>query len=230
VSPATGHPPAAEHGADTRRLRILVIDDHEVVRWGFRLMFARLPWVERCLSAGTGAEALAICRRYQPHVAIVDLLLAGESGAEVCARLRAQAPAPQVLLTSGAGGISPRAARAAGAAGFIPKDSSARDMARIVRLVGEGKEVFDHGAGSSPALSGREREVLGLIAGGATNREIAQALFLSPHTIKEHTSTLYRKLGARNRADAVQRAQSLGIAPERLDGARGEPPAPGQVA
>ncbi len=79
-------------------------------------------------------------------------------------------------------------------------------------MVGDGMEVFrDTDSPSTPTLTGRESEILGLISGGATNREIAEALFLSPHTVKEHTSTLYRKLGARNRADAVQRAQRLGL-------------------
>jgi two-component system response regulator DesR len=195
-----------------RRLRVLVVDDHDVVHWGFRLMLGQLPWVDRCLSARTGAEALAVCRRYEPHVALVDLFLGGESGPDVCERLRGEAPAPRVLLMSGAGGISPRAARAAGAVGFISKDWAAPEIAKLVRMVGDGMEVFREVPDSAtPALTDREREILGLIAGGATNREIADELFLSPHTVKEHTSTLYRKLGARNRADAVQRAQRLGL-------------------
>jgi len=193
-------------------LRILVVDDHDVVHWGFRLMLGQLPWVERCLSARTGAEALAVCRRYEPHVALVDLLLGGESGPEVCQRLRNEAPAPRVLLMSGAGGISPRAARAAGAAGFISKDQPAPEIAELVRMVGDGMEVFRENEDAAvPTLTDREREILTLIAGGGTNREIAGALYLSPHTVKEHTSSLYRKLGARNRADAVQRAQRLGL-------------------
>jgi len=195
-----------------RRLRILVVDDHDVVHWGFRLMLGQMPWVDRCLSARNGAEALAVCRRYEPHVALVDLFLGAESGPEICERLRAEAPAPRVLLMSGAGGISPRAARAAGAAGFISKDWPAPEIAQMVRMVGDGKEVFKEVASrEAPALTERESEILELIAGGATNREIAQTLYLSPHTVKEHTSTLYRKLGARNRADAVQRAQRLGL-------------------
>jgi DNA-binding NarL/FixJ family response regulator len=202
--------PAAPEGH--RRLRILVVDDHDVVHWGFRLMLGQLPWVDRCLSARTGAEALAVCRRYEPHVALVDLFLGGESGPEICERLRAEAPAPRVLLMSGAGGISPRAARAAGAAGFVSKDWSAPEIARLVQMAGDGMDVFRESPSSdAPMLTDREREILGLIAEGATNREIAEAIFLSPHTIKEHTSTLYRKLGARNRADAVQRAQRLGL-------------------
>jgi DNA-binding NarL/FixJ family response regulator len=204
--------PASEPEPETRRLRILVVDDHDVVHWGFRLMLGQMPWVDRCLSARTGAEALAVCRRYEPHVALVDLFLGPESGPEICERLRAEAPAPRVLLMSGAGGISPRAARAAGAAGFISKDQPAPEIAKLVRMVGDGQEVFrDLGGPATPTLTDREGEILALIAGGATNREIAAELFLSPHTVKEHTSTLYRKLGARNRADAVQRAQRLGL-------------------
>lgn len=196
----------------SRRLRVLVVDDHDVVHWGFRLMLGQQPWVERCLSARNGAEAIEVCRRYEPHVALVDLFLGGESGPEVCERLRAQAPAPGVLLLSGAGRISPRAARAAGAAGFISKDCPAGEIARLVRLVGAGKTVFDETAGPEvPALTERESEILAMIAGGATNREIAGELFLSPHTVKEHTSALYRKLGVRNRAEAVQRSQRLGL-------------------
>jgi DNA-binding NarL/FixJ family response regulator len=195
-----------------RRLRVLVVDDHDVVHWGFRLMLGQQPWVERCLSAHNGSEAIEICRRYEPHVALVDLFLGGESGPEVCERLRAQAPAPRVLLLSGAGRISPRAARAAGAAGFISKDSPASEIARLVRLVGAGQTVFAEGADpEAPALTERESEILAMIAGGATNREIAGVLFLSPHTVKEHTSALYRKLGVRNRAQAVQRSQRLGL-------------------
>jgi two-component system response regulator DesR len=206
----SSEPPAAS--GTTRRLRVLVVDDHDVVHWGFRLMLGQMPWVDRCLSARTGAEALAVCRRYEPHVALVDLFLGGESGPEICERLRAEAPAPRVLLMSGAGGISPRAARAAGAAGFVSKDWSAPEIAKLVQMVGDGMDVFRDNSGSeAPMLTDREHEILGLIAEGATNREIAAALFLSPHTIKEHTSALYRKLGARNRADAVQRAQRLGL-------------------
>jgi DNA-binding NarL/FixJ family response regulator len=211
-TPAPIEQNSAQDAQTQKRLRVLVVDDHDVVHWGFRLMLGQMPWVERCLSARTGAEALAVCRRYEPHVALVDLLLGGESGPEICQRLRNEAPAPRVLLMSGAGGISPRAARAAGAAGFISKDQAAPEIAELVRMVGDGMEVFREASNPViPTLTDRESEILRLIAGGGTNREIAGALYLSPHTVKEHTSTLYRKLGARNRADAVQRAQRLGL-------------------
>lgn len=202
----------ADAGGSERRLRVLVVDDHEVVHWGFRLMLGEQPWVERCLSARTGDEALALAQRYAPDVALVDLFMGDESGADICERLRARSPGTRVLLISGAGRIMPTAAKAAGAAGFVSKDWPASDIAAAVRMVGLGMSVFrPNESPPGPALTDREREVLDLIARGSTNREIAGDLFLSPHTIKEHTSSLYRKLKARNRAEAVQKAQRLGL-------------------
>jgi DNA-binding NarL/FixJ family response regulator len=196
------------------RLRVLVVDDHDVVHWGFRLMLGELDWVERCLSARTGDEALGLTRRYAPDVALVDLFLGEESGPDVCERLRSERPDLRVLLISGAGRISATTARACGASGFVPKDWPAADIARAVRMVALGGALFEpppaEGAGG-PQLTGREREVLEHVAAGATNREIAAELHLSPHTIKEHTSAVYRKLSVRNRAEAVQRAQRLGL-------------------
>ena len=198
---------------DPRRLGVLVVDDHDVVHWGFRLLLTDQSWVERCLSARSGAEALALARRYEPQVALVDLFLGAESGADVCEALRRTSPGTRVLLISGAGRISPQAARAAGASGFVSKDWGAQDVATAVRMVGLGMTVFSRASDERPAapLTDREREVLVRIAAGATNREIAESLFLSPHTIKEHTSALYRKLKVRNRAEAVRRAERLGL-------------------
>ena len=202
----------AEELRSPERLRVLVVDDHEVVHWGFRLMLAQQPWVERCLSATTGREAVALVSRYRPHVALVDLFIGEESGAEVCEQLRAAEPATRVLLFSGAGEISPHAARAAGASGFAFKDWPARRIASAVRMVGLGRTVFEpHDRPSTLGLSERERAVLELMASGSTNPEIASELHLSRHTIKEHTSSLYRKLGVRNRTEAVQRAQRIGL-------------------
>jgi two-component system response regulator DesR len=198
--------------ADTRKLRVLVVDDHDVVHWGFRVLLGEQAWVERCVAARTGAEALALTRSLRPHVALVDLFLAGESGADVCKSIREVSPSTRVLLISGAGRMSPAAARAAGASGFVSKDLEARDLAAAVRMVGLGMTMFARKSDQpAPLLSEREREVLDLIAAGSTNREIAQRLYLSPHTVKEHTSALYRKLGARNRAEAVQLAQRIGL-------------------
>ncbi|MBS1845422.1 MAG: response regulator transcription factor [Actinobacteria bacterium] len=196
--------------ADNRGLRVLVVDDHDVVQWGFRLLLERQSWVERCLAASSGAEAVQVCRKVQPEVALVDMLLGSESGAEVCEEIHQVSPGTRVLLISGAGIISPNVARAAGAAGFISKDWSAVDVVRAVRRVSQGHEVFAEAPLDSP-LSEREQEVLSLIATGSTNKEIAGQLHLSPHTVKEHTSAIYRKLGVRNRAEATRQAQRLKI-------------------
>jgi two-component system response regulator DesR len=195
-----------------RKLCVLIVDDHDVVHWGFRLLFSQQPWVTRCLSARTGEEAIGHTRRFEPHVALVDLFVGDESGAEICERLRMQKPAPRVLLISGAGRISKSAARAAGASGFVSKDWSSTEIVKAVRMVGLGRTVFPPQADRTTfELSEREREVLDLMASGATNREIAGSLFLSPNTVKEHTSGLFRKLDVRNRTEAVQRAQRLGL-------------------
>jgi two-component system response regulator DesR len=204
------HPEVLDSSA--RRLRVLVVDDHDVVHWGFRLMLGSQPWVERCLSARSAGEAYELAQRYEPHVALVDLFIRDESGADICEQLRRRSPVSRVLLISGAGRISPRAAKAAGASGFIPKDWSAEDISRAVRMVGLGMTVFEPQVdGNATPLSPREQEVLALVASGSTNREVAAALHLSPHTIKDLTSSLYRKLGAKNRADAVRRAERLGL-------------------
>ncbi len=206
------NPSRLASGTSERKLRVLVVDDHEVVHWGLRLMLGEQPWVERCLSARNGQEAMTLLGRYHPHVALVDLFVGQESGAEICERVRAESPNTNVLLISGAGRINPNAARAAGAAGFISKDWPAADIAGAVRMVGLGMTVFrPNETPSGPSQSDRELEVLELIGSGATNREIAEQLFLSPHTVKEHTSSLYRKLSVRNRAEAVQKAQRLGL-------------------
>ncbi len=197
---------------EERRLRVLVVDDHDVVHWGFRVLLGEQRWVERCLAARTAAEALELTRSFHPDVALVDLFLTGESGADLCESIRAASPTTRVLLISGAGRISPHAARAAGASGFVSKDWKAHDVAMAVRMVGLGMTMFPPRPEQPPTiLTEREREVLDLIAAGSTNREIADSLFLSPHTVKEHTSALYRELRARNRAEAVQRAQRIGL-------------------
>jgi DNA-binding NarL/FixJ family response regulator len=207
-----GSDPVSDGTRSPERLGVLVVDDHDVVHWGFRLMLTQQPWVERCVSAYSAHEALVLAARYSPHVALVDLFIGEESGAQVCEQLRAAEPNTRVLLFSGAGEISPSAARAAGASGFVYKDWPAPRIASAVRLVGLGKTVFERQERSGVlGLSDRERAVLELMASGSTNPEIAGALHLSKHTVKEHTSAVYRKLGVRNRTEAVQRAERLGL-------------------
>ncbi|MCW2992088.1 MAG: two component transcriptional regulator, LuxR family [Solirubrobacterales bacterium] len=201
-----------EAPADDRQLAILIVDDHEVVHWGFRLKLSRENWVRRCLGARNSEEAILLTRRYEPQVALVDLMLGDESGADVCERIRAASPSTRVLLMSGTGRIASGAARSVGASGFVPKGWPTADILKAVHTVGLGGTLFAPAAEPSPStLSTREQQVLDDLASGATNREIAAHMHLSPHTVKEHVSSLYRKLGARNRAGAVQRAQRLGL-------------------
>lgn len=193
-------------------LRVLVVDDHAVVQWGFKVLLGSQAWVERCVVASDPKQGLAAAKRHKPHVALVDLFLGERSGAELCEAIRKASPGTRVLLISGVGWISPQAATTAGASGFVSKDWSANEVASAVRMVGKGMTVFgrQEEAPATP-LSKREREVLRLIASGSTNKEIAKRLFLSPHTVKEHASALYRKLGVKNRAEAARRAERLGI-------------------
>jgi len=196
------------------RLRLLVVDDHELILWGTRVLLCRLSWVQRCLQAADGPTALALARRYDPHVAIVDLLIGEDSGLTLCATLRREAPSTKTILTSGVGDVSRPRALAAGASGYVPKEAGARELVQAIRAVHAGRTWFP-AAPKAPALpaelSPRERDVLRLMALGSTNRQIALRLHLSPDTVKQHTSSVYRKLDARNRAAAVHVAQQIGL-------------------
>jgi DNA-binding NarL/FixJ family response regulator len=197
-----------------RPIRVLIIDDHDVVHWGLRIMLERQSWIARSYSAHTGAEAIAQATQHEIDLALVDLFVAQESGPEICERLHEVCPGMRLLLISGAGQISPRAAAACGASGFISKDSRGTEIIRAVGMVALGMSVFQDTTDDAPAvmqLSERERQVLALVAQGATNREIAAELHLSPYTVKEYASSLYRKLDVRNRLEAVQRAEKLGL-------------------
>jgi DNA-binding NarL/FixJ family response regulator len=195
-----------------RKLRILVVDDHEVVRWGLGSLLVAQSWVKGCVGAGDADEALRLAARHRPHVAVLDLFLGRISTVDLCRQLTEVSEITRVLLISGAGTIPVAAARAAGASGFVRKEAGLAEVMRAVRTVGMGGEVFDTEPVQTPGdLSPREREVLELMAAGDTNREIAAHLHLSPHTVKDHTTAILRKLDARNRTDAVERARRLGL-------------------
>jgi len=192
--------------------RLIVIDDHPVVQVGLRVLLAREPWVSRCLAAASSTEAIALTRRYEPHVALVDLLMGAESGVELCRLLKRERPSLAVLFMSGTGRIAAPVARAAGAVGFIAKDAPPAALVATVYRAAIGRNCFATGMPQPPTkLTRRELDVLREIARGASNPETARALQLSPHTVKQYSSSLYRKLGARNRTDAVRSAQQLGL-------------------
>src|SRR3954468_3837632 len=207
-----GLAPRATGEEAAHRLRVLVVDEQEVVQWGFKTLLSRRTWVEGYAAASSTDEAVETALRDEPHVALVDAAVGPDSGAEVTRRLAEASPETRVLMMAAEGPASGRAARAAGAFGLVPKCWPAQDIANAARMVGLGMTVFAPEVDDEhPLLSDRERQVLDLVAAGATNREIAERLFLSPHTIKDHTSTLYRKVGARNGAQAILRAQRLGL-------------------
>jgi two-component system response regulator DesR len=202
-------PAAAE---EQQRLRVLVVDDQEVVHWGFKTLLSRRRWVEGYSAVCTLDEAVEVAQRDRPDVAIVGAVVGLDAGTEVTRRLREASPTTHVLLMATGGRVSARSARAAGAYGYVPKHWPAQDIANAARMVGLGMTVFaPENEVEGAVLSERERQVLEMVAAGSTNREIAERLFLSPHTVKDHTSALYRKIGARNRAQAILRAQRLGI-------------------
>ncbi len=112
-----------------RRLRVLVVDDHDVVHWGFRLLLGEQSWVERCVAARNATEALELTKRYRPHVALVDLFVGDESGADICESIRSSSPETRVLLISGAGRISPMRRRRPGRRASSPR-TGARTTSR----------------------------------------------------------------------------------------------------
>lgn len=201
----------ADHVATGPRLRVLVVHDHDVIRSGFRLLLGRLDWVERCLGASDVDRALEMWERYEPHVALVDLYVGGTEGTQLCRRMRAARSTGHIVLMSSTGQVSSKVATAVGALGFVPTGLPADRIAHVVREAGMGHAIFQRHEEQDLPLTEREREVLALIACGSTNREIAQELYLSPHTVKGHTREVYRKLSVRNRAEAVQRAQRVGL-------------------
>jgi DNA-binding NarL/FixJ family response regulator len=202
-------------------IRLLICDDHPVVRDGLRGMFAGDPDFDVVGEAADGAEALAVVGRLPVDVVLMDLRMPGIGGVEAIARLREVAPDVHVLvLTTYDTDRDVLPAIEAGATGYLLKDSPRGDLLQGVRSAHAGRPVLSpsvagrlmglvgSGAGPEPgpALSKRELEVLRLVASGANNRAVARQLFISEATVKTHLLHLYDKLGVRDRAAAVASA------------------------
>jgi DNA-binding NarL/FixJ family response regulator len=202
---------------------VLLVDNQDLVHIGLRVVLQRQPWVTRVLSARRGADAVLVASRHEPRVAVVDLFVGEEWGTEICAAIRSRCPEVRVLLTSSAGWLTRDAALAAGASGFVAKDCPAPQLLAAIRAVAEGRQQFvwrpEVARGS---LTAKQQKVLQLMAEGATNRAIADALGLSVDTVKHHVTVIFRRLDVRNRAGAVHLAQRLGLL--RPADAPGRPP------
>jgi two-component system response regulator DesR len=192
-------------------LRVLVVDDSDLVQCGFRLLLGRQPWIERCLPARDVVSAVALARRFEPQVALLNADALDCVPAAFVRDLRQIAPGVRVLLLTQANAVATGTLLAIGVDGFLAHRSPARDLLGAIRFGGTDISAPQQHTANTATLSARQHEILRLIADGDTNAEIATRLYLSRHTVKQHTSALYKKLGVRNRIHAIQTAQRQGL-------------------
>ncbi|RAG82395.1 DNA-binding response regulator [Streptacidiphilus pinicola] len=192
--------------------RVLIADEHELVQAGLRAVLMDEPWVASCLGAGSAELAWQVARRHQPQLALVSTSLGGRSGLELCRAFKERMPYVRVVLVSGEGRVSAALASTHGAVASLSKQMPSAAIVSALKRVAEGARVFPRDeVNGAVQLSKRELDVLQHLVLGLSNPEVAALLNLSRHTVKQHTSTVYRKLGVRNRAQAASRAQELGL-------------------
>jgi DNA-binding NarL/FixJ family response regulator len=203
-------------------IRVLIVDDHELLRAGLRSRLEREPGIAVVGEADSAERAVLMARRLQPDLIVLDLLLPRKSGDEVIPDLADVAPQARVLVVSSqAAPSSVRRALSAGAAGYLPKRSSDRDLVAAIRLVADGSGYVDpdlgaklvnpDGSAALEPLSERERDILHLLALGYTNQEIGKKLFISVRTVDTHRAHIMRKLELETRAELVMFALANGI-------------------
>jgi DNA-binding NarL/FixJ family response regulator len=203
-------------------ITVLLVDDHELIREGLRRALEREPDVEVVAEAASVSEGVAMGRKSEPTVAIVDLRLPDGNGLDVVRALRAQSSDMGiVVLTMYAGDNQLFDALEAGASAFVPKSAPAEEIVAAARHAATSPHSFTSAdladalkrrtSPQGPQLSPREREVLQLLADGLGVSQISRQLFISDSTTKTHISKLYDKLGAGNRAQALMTALRLGL-------------------
>ncbi|MET8349790.1 response regulator transcription factor [Micromonospora sp. NPDC005206] len=203
-------------------VRVLIVDDHPVVRDGLRGMFTGDPRFDVVGEAADGAEALALVAALHPDVVLMDLRMPGMDGVTAIGRLaRSGSTARVLVLTTYDTDADVLPAIEAGATGYLLKDAPRDDLVRAVRAAARGESVLAPSVAGrligrlrAPAeepLSQRELEVLTLVARGASNREAAARLFISEATVKTHLLHMYAKLGVNDRAAAVATAYDRGL-------------------
>jgi two-component system NarL family response regulator len=203
--------------------RILIADDHAVVRFGMRAILEAQEDMEVVAETADGPEALKQFLALRPDVGLLDMVLPGMDGAAVCEALRREVPRAKLLILSGAA-PSEHVHRAlkAGAQGYVLKDAPASTLVSAVRRVIAGQRVVpEHLAHElaerayQPDLSPRERDVLELIVEGLSNKEIAARLSVTEATVKTHVARVLGKLGVEDRTQAALAAITRGIVPPR---------------
>lgn len=202
-------------------IRILLVDDHEVVRLGLRGLIERHEGYEVVAEAGTEDEAVEKARLHQPDVVLMDIRLPGGSGIDACEQIMSELPQTKVIiLTSYAKDELLFEAIRAGAVGYVLKQADARDLIPAIKAAVDDDAVLDPSLtqrvfdevrrtirdeekSAFEELTSQEMEVLALVVEGKTNREIAQSLFLSEGTVRNYVSSILAKLGVSNRAEAA---------------------------
>ncbi len=209
-------------------IRVLLADDHAVVRQGIRQFLEISDTVTVVAEASDGLEAIRLIREHQPDVAVVDIQMPGQSGIEVTRSIRAERlPVGVLILTAFDDPPYVKAVLQAGANGYILKTAEAHELVEAVQAVHEGQSVLGQGIARKlmeqlvaphtethiEPLTERELEVLRLTAKGYTNKAIGVELSISDRTVQGHLAKIYAKLGAASRTEAVMRAVALGWIP-----------------
>ena len=207
--------------SEPRPLRLLVVDDHEVVRQGLVALIDRREKYQVVAEAGSVEEALDAARRFQPDLVIMDVRLPDGSGIEACREIRAELPGTRVvMLTSYPDEEAVLSAIIAGASGYLLKQIRARDLVNALDAVGRGESLLDPAVTEKvlervrriasgtytdelAQLTSQEQKILQLVAEGKTNKEIASEVFLSDKTVKNYVSSILSKLNLQRRAQAA---------------------------
>jgi len=215
------------------RLRVLIADDHTLFRYGMQGLLSTQPDIEVVGEATTGEEALALAGELQPDVVLMDIKMPGVSGIEATRRVLEDHPHIHILMvTMFEDDASVFTAMRAGARGYVLKDAPKDDVLSAIRTVGRGGAVFSPGIAARlmdfftttrpavpreafPTLTGREREMLHLMAQGASNAEISRLLSLSVKTVANYVSNILHKLQVADRKGAVARAREAGLGREK---------------
>jgi len=209
----------------SRPIRVVLADDHPVVRAGLRLTLTAEPDIVLAGEATSGDEARRLARELQPDVLLLDLSMPGPPAAETVVYLRERWPALRVLvLTAYDDDTYVRGLVAAGVAGYVLKDETAETLIQAIRSIVRGGAWFSQrvidkfmhpgqpAPPAAPELTDRERQLLGLLTEGRDNARIAEALYLSEQTVRNYLSRLYTKLGVHTRTEAVIWARDHGLA------------------